>query len=115
MEDLASAPGRRDLAAAWRADAALIVTPYYNKPTPEGMLEHYKAVAGATSLPVVLYNVPGRTGINVDVPTLVKIAKACPNVVAVKEASGNISQMAEIVHRLPHRGLRAGAWLAWLP
>lgn len=83
------------------AQGILSVTPYYNKPTPEGMLEHYKAVAGATSLPVVLYNVPGRTGINVDVPTLVKIAKACPNVVAVKEASGNMPQMVEICANVP--------------
>ncbi|MGE0393791.1 MAG: 4-hydroxy-tetrahydrodipicolinate synthase [Vicinamibacterales bacterium] len=83
------------------ASGILSVTPYYNKPTPEGMLEHYRAVAGATSLPVVLYNVPGRTGINVDVATLVRIAKACPNVVAVKEASGNMPQMVEICANVP--------------
>jgi len=83
------------------AHGILSVTPYYNKPTPEGMLEHYKAVAGATSLPVVLYNVPGRTGVNVDVATLVKIAKACPNIVAVKEASGNMPQMVDICANVP--------------
>jgi 4-hydroxy-tetrahydrodipicolinate synthase len=83
------------------ANGILSVTPYYNKPTPEGMLEHYKAVAGATSLPVVLYNVPGRTGVNVDVATLVKIATACPNIVAVKEASGNMPQMVEICANVP--------------
>jgi len=83
------------------ADGILSVTPYYNKPTPEGMLEHYKAVAGATSLPVVLYNVPGRTGVNVDVATLVTIAKACPNIVAVKEASGNMPQMVDICANVP--------------
>ena len=83
------------------ANGILSVTPYYNKPTPEGMLEHYKAVAGATSLPVVLYNVPGRTGVNVDVATLVKIAAACPNIVAVKEASGNMPQMVEICANVP--------------
>lgn len=83
------------------ANGILSVTPYYNKPTPEGMLEHYKAVAGATSLPVVLYNVPGRTGVNVDVATLVKIATACPNIVAVKEASGNMPQMVDICANVP--------------
>lgn len=83
------------------AQGILSVTPYYNKPTPEGMVEHYKAVGGATSLPVVLYNVPGRTGINVDVATLVTIATAVPNVVAVKEASGNMPQMVEICANAP--------------
>jgi 4-hydroxy-tetrahydrodipicolinate synthase len=83
------------------ANGILSVTPYYNKPTPEGMLEHYKAVSGATSLPVVLYNVPGRTGVNVDVATLVKIATACPNIVAVKEASGNMPQMVDICANVP--------------
>lgn len=83
------------------AHGILSVTPYYNKPTPEGMLEHYKAVAGATTLPVVLYNVPGRTGVNVDVATLGTIVKACPNIVAVKEASGNMPQLVEICASLP--------------
>lgn len=83
------------------AQGILSVTPYYNKPTPEGMLAHFAAVAGATALPVVLYNVPGRTGVNVDVATLVKIAAACPNIVAVKEASGNMPQMVEICASVP--------------
>ncbi len=83
------------------AQGILSVTPYYNKPTPEGMLEHFKAVSGATALPVVLYNVPGRTGVNVDVATLVKIAAACPTIVAVKEASGNMPQMVEICAHVP--------------
>ncbi len=83
------------------AHGILSVTPYYNKPTPEGLLEHYKAVAGATALPVVLYNVPGRTGVNVDVGTLVRIAGACPNIVAVKEASGNMPQIVEICASVP--------------
>lgn len=83
------------------ADGILSVTPYYNKPTPEGMLEHYKAVAGATALPVVLYNVPGRTGVNVDAGTLATIVKACPTVVAVKEASGNMPQLVDICATLP--------------
>lgn len=83
------------------ADGILSVTPYYNKPTPEGMLEHYKAVTGATALPVVLYNVPGRTGVNVDAGTLATIVKACPTVVAVKEASGNMPQLVDICATLP--------------
>jgi 4-hydroxy-tetrahydrodipicolinate synthase len=82
------------------AQGILSVTPYYSKPTPEGLLEHYKAVGGATSLPVVLYNVPGRTGANVDVSTLLRIAEAVPNIVAVKEASGNMPQMVEICARV---------------
>ena len=78
----------------------LSVTPYYNKPTPEGLYQHYKAIAESTSLPIVVYNVPGRTGCNVDPATLARLA-AIPNVVGVKEASGNVSQMAEICHLVP--------------
>jgi 4-hydroxy-tetrahydrodipicolinate synthase len=77
------------------ADGILSVTPYYNKPTPEGLYQHYKAVAESTSLPIVVYNVPGRTGVNVDVPTLVRLSEL-PKIVGVKEASGNVSQMCEI-------------------
>ena len=76
------------------------MTPYYNKPTPEGLFQHYSAIAGATSLPIVLYNVPGRTGCNIDPATLVRLA-SIPNVVGVKEASGNIMQMAEICRSVP--------------
>jgi 4-hydroxy-tetrahydrodipicolinate synthase len=82
------------------AHGILSVTPYYNKPTAEGLFQHYSAVAGATNLPVVLYNVPGRTGCNIDPATLVRLA-AIPNVVGVKEASGNITQMAEICRSVP--------------
>ena len=79
------------------ADALLHVTPYYNKPTPAGLLAHFKAIAKAVDLPVILYNVPGRTGSNVSASTTIKIAKEVPQVVGVKEASGNITQMMEIV------------------
>lgn len=79
------------------ADALLHVTPYYNKPTPSGLLAHFKAIAKAVDLPIVLYNVPGRTGSNVSPETILTIAKEVPQVAAVKEASGSISQMMEIV------------------
>ena len=69
------------------ADAALVVTPYYNKPTPEGVYLHFKAIADAVDLPMVLYNIPGRTGSNVPAETIVRIAKEIPSVVGVKEAS----------------------------
>src|SRR6478609_2572091 len=82
------------------AQGILSVTPYYNKPTPEGLYQHYKAIAESTSLPIVLYNVPGRTGVNVDVATLVRMAQI-PNIVRVKEASGNVSQMCEICRAVP--------------
>jgi 4-hydroxy-tetrahydrodipicolinate synthase len=82
------------------ADGLLSVTPYYNKPTPEGLYQHYKAIAESTSLPIVVYNVPGRTGCNVDPATLARLA-TLPNIVGVKEASGNVSQMAEICRVVP--------------
>ncbi len=79
----------------------LIVSPYYNKPSQEGLFRHFCAVANATKLPVVIYNVPGRTGMNVSAATTLRVAEACPNVVAVKEASGNISQIEEIIANAP--------------
>jgi 4-hydroxy-tetrahydrodipicolinate synthase len=82
------------------ADGLLSVTPYYNRPTPEGLYQHYKAIADATPLPIVLYNVPGRTGCNIEPATLVRLA-SIPTVVAVKEASGNVTQMAEICRTVP--------------
>jgi 4-hydroxy-tetrahydrodipicolinate synthase len=82
------------------AEGILSVTPYYNKPTPEGLFQHYSAIAGEVGLPVVVYNVPGRTGCNVDVATLVRLS-AVPGIVAVKEASGNISQMVEVCGAVP--------------
>ena len=82
------------------ASGLLSVTPYYNKPTPEGLFQHFSAVAGATPLPIILYNVPGRTGCNIDAATMVRLA-TIPNVAGVKEATGNIQQMAEIIHGVP--------------
>ncbi len=84
------------------ADGILSVTPYYNKPTQEGLYQHYKAIASAIKLPIVIYNIQGRTGINVEPVTMVRLA-GIENIVGVKEASGNISQMAEILYRLPER------------
>jgi 4-hydroxy-tetrahydrodipicolinate synthase len=82
------------------ADGILSVTPYYNKPTPEGLYQHYRAIAEAVALPIVVYNVPGRTGCNVDPATLVRLATV-PNIVGVKEASGNVTQMCEICASVP--------------
>jgi 4-hydroxy-tetrahydrodipicolinate synthase len=81
-------------------DALLSASPYYNKPTQEGQFQHFKAVVEAAGIPVIIYNVPGRTGVNVEPATLVRLA-ALPNVVAVKEASGNITQIGEICGLLP--------------
>lgn len=84
-----------------RVDGLLIVTPYYNKPSQEGLYQHFVAVAGSTQLPIVLYNVPGRTGVNLQAATTLRIANACDNVVAVKEASGNIIQIEDIIAGAP--------------
>lgn len=82
------------------ADAALIINPYYNKSTQRGIIEHVKAIAESTDLPIVIYNVPSRTGANITPDTMVELA-TIPNVVAVKEASGDISQISEISRRTP--------------
>jgi 4-hydroxy-tetrahydrodipicolinate synthase len=83
------------------ADGLLVVTPYYNKPTPDGLFEHYRAVSQATRLPIVVYNVPGRTALNVEPSTLARLA-TLETVIGVKEASGNISQMASIFQMVPN-------------
>jgi len=82
------------------ADGILSVTPYYNKPTQEGLYQHYRAIAAATRLPIVVYSVQGRTGVNVEPATLARLAQI-ENIVAVKEASGNIGQMANVIHEVP--------------
>ena len=81
-------------------DGILSVTPYYNKPTQEGLYQHYKAIAESTSLPIVLYNVPGRTGVNLEVQTVVRLS-TLRTIVGVKEASGNLVQMSEILGAVP--------------
>src|SRR5689334_11059250 len=82
------------------ADGILSVTPYYNKPTQEGLFQHYKAIAESTKLPIVVYSVQSRTGVNVEPATLARLAEF-KNIVAVKEASGNIAQMANVLHEIP--------------
>ena len=82
------------------ASGLLSVTPYYNKPTPDGLVQHYRAIADSTPLPIVVYNVPGRTGVNIDVNTLVRLS-AIPTVIGVKEASGNLTQVCEICKAVP--------------
>ena len=82
-------------------DGILSVCPYYNKPSQEGLYQHFKAIANATSLPVVLYNVPGRTGVNMKAETTVRLAEDCPNIVAIKEASGSLEQVDEIIKNKP--------------
>ena len=84
-------------------DGVLSVCPYYNKPSQEGLYQHFKAIADASPLPVVLYNVPGRTGINMKSETTVRLARDCENVVAVKEASGSLEQVDEIIKNKPER------------
>jgi 4-hydroxy-tetrahydrodipicolinate synthase len=95
-EVIASALRFKRLGAA----GILSVTPYYNKPTQEGLFQHYRAIAGEVGLPVIVYNVPGRTGCNVEVATLVRLS-AVANIAGVKEASGNVSQMCEICAAVP--------------
>jgi 4-hydroxy-tetrahydrodipicolinate synthase len=82
------------------ADGILSVTPYYNKPTQEGLYQHYKAIASAIRLPIIVYSVQGRTGVNVEPATLARLAQI-DNIVGVKEASGNIGQMANVIHEVP--------------
>ncbi|MBP3567419.1 MAG: 4-hydroxy-tetrahydrodipicolinate synthase [Paraprevotella sp.] len=87
----------------WRGiDGILSVCPYYNKPSQEGLYQHYKAIAEASPVPVVLYNVPGRTGVNMSAETTLRLARDFENIVAIKEASGNITQMDDIIKNKPN-------------
>jgi 4-hydroxy-tetrahydrodipicolinate synthase len=88
-------------AKAIGADGVLSVAPYYNKPTQEGFFRHYASIAEAVDIPIVVYNVPGRTGANITAETTLRMAEEIPNVVAIKEASGNIPQMMEILRNAP--------------
>ena len=92
------------LAKSAGVDGLLHVTPYYNKPTPNGLVAHFKSIAKATALPIILYNVPGRTGSNVSPFVILRIAREVPEVVAVKEASGSLNQMMEIINGVRKNG-----------
>lgn len=94
-------------AREWGADALLIVTPYYNKPTQEGIVAHFHAVCDAVDLPVVVYNIKGRTGVNIETPTLKRIADK-ENIIAVKEASGDITQMMDVLRDIPEIATYSG-------
>lgn len=87
--------------APFDVDAILTVTPYYNKPSQAGLVAHYKAFTAATDMPVFLYNVPGRTSCNLEWPTTLRIAEECPNVVGVKEASGMMKQILQLIANRP--------------
>lgn len=82
-------------------DGILSICPFYNKPTQEGLFKHFEAISKATTLPIVLYNVPGRTGVNMEAETTIKLAHECQNIVAIKEASGNLKQVEEIIKNKP--------------
>lgn len=84
-------------------DGILSVCPYYNKPSQEGLYQHFKAIAAASPLPVILYNVPGRTGVNMKAETTIRLANECENVVAIKEAGGSLEQVDEIIKNKPDR------------
>ena len=82
-------------------DAALLVAPYYNKPSQEGLFRHFKAIADGTSLPIMLYNIPGRCGVDILPETVERLAKECRNIVSIKEASGSVERVGELRRRLP--------------
>jgi 4-hydroxy-tetrahydrodipicolinate synthase len=88
------------VAAVRGVNAILTANPYYNKPTQEGQYQHFRAIAEAAPLPVVIYNIPGRTACNLEPATLVRLARDCPNLCAVKESSGNLQQITELIHLL---------------
>ncbi len=90
----------KEISARQGVDFVLTASPYYNKPTQEGIYQHFRAIADASEKPLMLYNIAGRTGVNIETPTLLRLAEL-PNVIAVKEASGNISQIAEVCASVP--------------
>lgn len=83
------------------ADGALIVAPYYNKPSPEGLYHHFRAIAASTNLPIILYSIPGRCGIEIGVPVVQRLARDCPNIVAIKEAGGSVERVSQLRQALP--------------
>ena len=89
------------LAEKLGVDAALLVGPYYNKPSQEGLFRHFKAIADATSLPIMLYNIPGRCGVDIMPETVARLAKECRNIASIKEASGSVERVGELRRQLP--------------
>lgn len=89
------------IAEKLEVDAALVVAPYYNKPSQEGLFRHFKAIADLTSLPIMLYNIPGRCSVDILPETVVRLAKECRNIVCIKEASGSVERVGELRRRLP--------------
>ncbi len=83
------------------ADGALLVAPYYNKPSQEGLFRHFKTIADATGLPIILYNIPGRCGVDIGPETVIRLAEECRNIVSIKEASGSVERISELRARLP--------------
>jgi len=83
------------------ADGVLLVAPYYNKPSQEGLFRHFKAIAESTSLPIILYNIPGRCSVDINPETVVRLAKECRNIVSIKEASGSVERVSDLGRRLP--------------
>ena len=95
------AVGDTKIAEKLGVDGALLVVPYYNKPSQEGLFRHFKTVADATSLPIMLYNIPGRCGVDIGPDTVVRLAKECRNITSIKEASGSVERVSELHARLP--------------
>jgi 4-hydroxy-tetrahydrodipicolinate synthase len=93
--------GDTKLAEKLGVDAALLVAPYYNKPSQEGLFWHFKAIADATSLPIMLYNIPGRCSVDIAPETVARLAKECSNIVSIKEASGSVERVGELRRHLP--------------
>ncbi|UCE59069.1 MAG: 4-hydroxy-tetrahydrodipicolinate synthase [Phycisphaerales bacterium] len=100
-------------AASAGADAALVVAPYYNRPTPEGLYRHFAAIAEAADLPIVLYNVPARTGINIGNDVVVRLVETCPNVVAIKHATGSVDDITNLLNRCEVAVLSGDDSLTW--
>ena len=89
------------LAEKLGVDGALLVAPYYNKPSQEGLFRHFKTIADATALPIILYNIPGRCGVDIGPETVLRLANECRNIVSIKEASGSVERVSELRRRLP--------------
>ncbi len=104
---------RTKRAAAAGADAALVVAPYYNRPTPEGLFRHYAAVAESVELPIVLYNVPARTGVNINNDVVVRLRERFPNIVAIKDATGNVDSITDLRTRCDIAVLSGDDALTW--